>query len=436
MNFDLNIKNYNVAELKEMFNLPSGYDISTLNFNDSKMRDNVSLNKVINDSLRKKTLDFLTLAKNILLTDALPDYSMSKMALSNNYNTKDSDSLSLKSSGLLEGDNSSFVIDKLPTAYGQSFGDTFYSGTINPIKKRIVKQFLNIDTRFRDNYYSTLSSNFMFNIPNKFSNVLTMQISAFEFSTSFYVISKQNGNNFFSIVIDPVAGVEIPRVVITVPSGNYTPSSLVGYLNNYMSGATGPLSGDPFFIYYQQIYFTLNIDSTNSGSAQMIIGVNQTDSVGNPLITNFTVDFQADLYGNPDTLNPLPLKLGWLFGFRNGIYSGNSSYVSEGIVDLIGPRYIYLMVDDFNNSVLNSFYGAYNSSVMNKNILARITLQQGSFNIFAQNNLTSLTTPRAYFGPVDIQKLHIQLLDEYGRVINLNNMDFSFCLTFETVYDL
>ena len=435
MNFDLNIKNYKMEELEEMFNLPKGYDTSTLNFNDSKIRENVSLNQTISDGLRKKTLDFLAAAKNILVNRALPDYTIAKMHLNNNYNTKDDDNISLKASSITDTD--SFIINKPPTAYGQSFGDTHYAGTINPIKKRVVKQFLNIDTRFRDNYYNTLSSDFMFNLPNKFSNVLSIQMSAFEFSTTFYVVSKQNGNNFFNIVIDPVAGIEIPRVVIIVPNGNYTPSSLTGYFNNYMSGGTGPLSTDPFFVYYKQIYFVVNVDSTNSGSAQLIIGVNQTGLLpGDPHITNFTLDFQADIFGNPDTSNPLPLKLGWLMGFRNGIYSGNSSFVSEGVMDLIGPRYIYVSLDDFNNSVLNSFYGAFNSSVINKNILARITLQQGTFNIFAQNNLTSLTTPRAYFGPVDIQRFHVQLLDEYGRVINLNNMDFSFCLTFETIYDL
>ena len=306
MNFDLNIKNYKMEELEEMFNLPIGYDTSTLNFNDSKIRENVSLNQTISDGLRKKTLDFLAAAKNILVNRALPDYTMAKPHLSNNYNTKDDDNISLKASSITDTD--SFIINKPATAYGQSFGDTYYSGTINPIKKRVVKQFLNIDTRFRDNYYSSLSSDFMFNIPNKFSKVLSIQMSAFEFSTTFYVVSKQNGNNFFNIVIDPVAGIEIPRVVIVVPNGNYTPSSLTGYFNNYMSGGTGPLSTDPFFVYYKQIYFVVNVDSTNSGSAQLIIGVNQTGLFpGDPRITNFTVDFQADIFGNPDTLNPLPL---------------------------------------------------------------------------------------------------------------------------------
>ena len=54
----------------------------------------------------------------------------------------------------------------------------------------------------------------------------------------------------------------------------------------------------------------------------------------------------------------------------------------------------------------------------------------------SKDNFNLITSPRQYFGPVDIQKLQIQLLDEYGRILNLNNMDYSFCLTFQTIYEL
>jgi hypothetical protein len=74
---------------------------------------------------------------------------------------------------------------------------------------------------------------------------------------------------------------------------------------------------------------------------------------------------------------------------------------------------------------------------LNKNILARITVQTTApFSILAQNNLNLVSTSREYFGPVNIQHMNIQLLDEYGRVIDLNNMDFSFCLTLTTAYDI
>jgi hypothetical protein len=86
--------------------------------------------------------------------------------------------------------------------------------------------------------------------------------------------------------------------------------------------------------------------------------------------------------------------------------------------------------------VLDGFYSAFTSSVLNKNILARISLAGSVPDIVTKDNFSIITTPRQYFGPVDIQKLHIQMLDEYGRILNLNNMDYSFCLTFQTIYEL
>ena len=150
----------------------------------------------------------------------------------------------------------------------------------------------------------------------------------------------------------------------------------------------------------------------------------------------FSINFLTDRYGNDDRQTPLPLKLGWLMGYRVGYYENSFQYVSEGIVHLLGPRYIYLVIDDFNNNVNDGFYGAFTSSILNKNILARISLQGSIFSVLSQNNFNLLTTPRQYFGPVDIQKLQVQLLDEYGRILDLNNMDYSFCLSFQTVYDL
>ena len=175
----------------------------------------------------------------------------------------------------------------------------------------------------------------------------------------------------------------------------------------------------------------INLDSSQSGSAQTLVGPN-----GSGPVTEIEINFQNDSNGLPDNSTPLPLKFGWLLGFRNGVYKGNVNYVSEGIVNLIGPKYLYLVVDDYNNNVNNSFYSAFNSSILNKNILARVPMNTPNFTIFTENNLNIVTYPRIYFGPVNIQNLSIQLLDEYGRIVDLNNMDFSFCLTFQTAYDI
>ena len=210
--------------------------------------------------------------------------------------------------------------------------------------------------------------------------------------------------------------------VINIPDGNYDQTTIMDCINNQLV-----LAGAPF----NQVIFKINLTNVTTGSAQTLVGF--YDLSGNTVLD---LNFQADRFGISDHNTPLPLKFGWILGFRNGIYTNNLNYVSEGVVDTTGPRYMFLVVDDYNNSVNNNFYSAFNSSILNKNILARITLQSNIFNVLEQNNLSVVTTPREYFGPVNVQTMNIQLLDEYGRIVDLNNMDFSFCITLTTVYDI
>lgn len=409
-NFDLNIANYKKDELEEIFALPPGkYDTVMIETKCAQLRDNVVSDKSVDESIRKKTVIFLEEAKKMLVSELNSSHLLKKIGNAYNINHN------LQSTPVIDA-GETFIIDKPKSAFANSYPSEFYPGVINPLKKRTTRQNLNIDTRFRDNYYGSSSSNFHFDLPIKFSDVMQVQLSAFEMPFTYYNISKQMGNNFFSITLDSSPNVP---VIITVPDGNYTPAALVAYLNNFVIATS--ISG---------IQFIYNIDASGNGSGQLVVG---TTGAG---IGTFTLTFNSDIYGNLDTINPLPLKLGWMLGFRNGSYSGTNNYVGEGLVDLAGQKYLYLVVDDYNNNVNNSFYSAFNSSILNKNILARISFQPSPFGSVAQNNLALITTPRQYFGPVDIQKLKIQLLDEYGRVIEMNNMDYSFCLTFTSVYDI
>jgi hypothetical protein len=252
-------------------------------------------------------------------------------------------------------------------------------------------------------------------LPIHINDIVSMQLISLELPTSYYVISKQSGNNFFHLTVGTTS------TIVTLQDGNYTVTAIVSYLNSIMTSLGGV---------FVNVTFNVNLDSNGNGSNQIIVSINPAVNL------TMSLNFQANITGIDDRSTPLPLKFGWKLGFRNGIYEGNTSYVSEAVVDLSGPRYLYLAIDDHNNNVNNGFYSAFNSSILNKNILARIPMNTPNFTIFTENNLNIVTYPRIYFGPVNIQNLSIQLLDEYGRVVDLNNMDFSFCLTFQTAYDI
>jgi len=415
MSFDLNIDNYTKKELVEMFDLPSNYDRNTLEMKESKLRESIVNNREINKDTQSKTIQFLVKAKNILLT--APNNQSQNQNQNSDLKQKIMDfynsSYELKETKLQ--DPQEHMVQVRPEKpYLSSYPSEFFPGIINPLKKRTIKKNLNIDTRFRDNYFASPSTNFNVTLPTTFDNVLQMQLTAIELPTTYYNVSKQYGNNFFSVTANQDIN------VVTIPDGNYTYEGIVNVINNQLD-----LLGYPF----NKVTFLLNINN-NSGSGQMMVG--PLDASLNALALNF----QADRFGIDDRNTPLPLKFGWTIGFRNGIYTNNLNYVSEGVVDVTGPRYVYLVVDDHNNNVNNGFYSAFNSSLLNNNILARITLQSRFFDVQLSNNLNIVTNPREYFGPVNLQNLNVQLLDEYGRVIDLNNMDFSFCLTLITAYDI
>jgi len=410
MNFDLNIDNYTRDELIQMFELPSNFDKNILEIKESKLKDSIINNKEINKDTQVKTVNFLIKAKNLILNSSKkPDSQLKDIALAA-YHTN----YELKSTSIEESNEHMIQVRK-EAPYITSSPSEFFPGVINPLKKRFIKKNLNIDTRFRENYYANSSTNFNIHLPININDVLQMQLASIELPTTYYVVSKQYGNNFFSLRVNGITA------IINIPEGNYTNTTIMLAINNQLQ-----LAGAPF----NTVVFEINLIN-GTGSGQTLVGF--SDLSGN---TSIELDFQADKNGIPDNNTPLPLKFGWLLGFRNGIYINNLNYVSEGIIDVTGPNYLFLVVDDFNNNVNNSFYSAFNSSILNKNILARISLTSNTFNILQQNNLNIITTPREYFGPVNIQNFNIQLLDEYGRVINLNNMDYSFCLTLSVAYDI
>jgi hypothetical protein len=412
MNFDLNIENYNRDELIDMFQLPANFDRNIVEIQETKLRDNIFKNKKIDKETQVKTINFLSKAKNIILNEIKEQNEKTKNFIEKVYNSN----YELKSTEL-EDTNEHMIQVRPDKTYVSSSPSEFFPGIINPLKKRTVRKNLNIDSRFRESYYTTLSTNFNINLPLNMDNVVQMQLSAIEIPTTFFLVSKQYGNNFFTITANN------ETAIISIPDGNYTATTIIDAINHQISLQPAPFPST-------LVNFAVNLVGGSTGSGQTLVG----PAAGG--LTQLELNFQINESGFEDRSTPLPLKLGWILGFRNGKYTGNVNYVSEGIIDIQAPKYVYLAIDDYTNSVNNNFFSAFNSSILNKNILARISMNQNNFSVLEQNNLNLVTTPREYFGPINLYSMNIQLLDEYGRILNLNNMDFSFCLTLITVYDI
>lgn len=270
------------------------------------------------------------------------------------------------------------------------------------------KRTLNIDTRFRENYYKTNSTDFHVSLPVRIKGVTKMTLCSLELPFTIYNVSASQGNNYFYIW----DGTNYYK--ITLPDGNYTTESIQKELNARLELASAGK-------------FEAIIDSrTKRVVISLVAGGTLT------LIFNSVSGSATTL----DSTTNLQTKLGWMLGFRFGQYESNTSYVSEAPYVLKSPRYIFLRVDDYNNTANDSIIAAFNSSISTTNILAKIS--NGEYlpdeNIFLmtlEDRFVSGCKERTYSGPVDIEKLRIQLIDEYGRIVNLNGSDFSFSLELE-----
>jgi hypothetical protein len=420
MNFDLTIDNYNINELREMFELPENYDKNMIDSKESKLLDNIIKNKNINEEKKLQIITFLLKAKNIL-KDYVSENKNEMVIVSkqnSTYNKPNSTKEGLPTTELLSSDDHMVQVrssDGLPP------DPTFVRGVLNPLRKRTISRTITIDTRFRENYFNSSATNFNIQLPMILENVLSIQLSSIEMPTSYYVISNQYNNNFFTITVNDTSE------IIVIPGGNYTTASITTYINNQLKTLGGV---------FQYIVFAVNIATTFGGSGQMMVGINVTKPIDLD-INSIELNFQADKFGRDDRSTPLPLKFGWIMGFRNGIYTGNLNYVSEAIIDISGPRYFYLVVEDYNNNNNNGlFYTAFNSSILNKSVLGRFPLNTSLYSLLLQNNLNVVVLKREYFGPVTIQKFTIQLLDEFGRIVDLNYMDFSFSMLLTIAYDI
>ena len=277
----------------------------------------------------------------------------------------------------------------------------------NVVKSTKVK-YINIDTKYREDY--SPSTQFDITLPDKITNVKSITVRNAEIPVTSYNFSSAIGNTHFQI--SDISGVN--KTVVTIPDGEYTPDVLSGIINTAIQTKTGSL---------KNLRFSTD-DTINSKSV--------FDCSSGSLVVNFAVDIN----GQPDAYN-IKRKLGWFLGFRAKSYTITTSQTtSETFIDYSGLRYLYLVLDEYTRGNQNSFIASLPSSLVRKNILARITMNRFSFpfGAFLPANMFNgylLSDTRTYTGKVDIQKLSIQLVDDIGSPVSLNGLDYSFCLEIE-----
>lgn len=366
-------------------------------------------------------------------------------------------------------------------------------GVLNPNLKNTITRLVNLDSQYRQlimpNSWKPNSpaspTNYTLDLSENLTNVLSIKLYSVQIPYTWYTIDEGNGTNCLFYKRDGDA----TYTTFSIPSGNYTSTQLIAALNVA-----------PFNTIFDASYNPINGKTTITNTT----GDNYT-------ILFFDPTYTYDCSGNCGLSQKLNSNLGWILGYRGSnltpqppntlIYyvTSGSSIISEAILDVSGPKYFLLVLDDYNQNHLNkglvtivdnptrlslpSYYTAdqsytcvnvdgqrepvyipsspqkltqaqiysLNQILENRNnttkdrysgptttdVLAIIPLKglTTTGQIFTEYGSTLQLNERIYFGPVNIERMKIQLIDDKGNIVNLHGNDWCFSIMTTHLYE-
>jgi hypothetical protein len=387
--------------------------------------------------------------------------------------------------------NSKMVMKQEQLGVNQTYNLSVAQGTLNPNLKNINTRLVNIDSQYRENIFPfttntgspSCSTDFTFDLTDPLFKTTSLKLYSIQIPYSWYVIDSQKGNNCF--FIDGSA--------VIIEDGNYTPDELISEIQDQLtSGFSGidisynPRNGKSFFTNTSSSDISINFYDPTGGLV-CEGGCNQNSKINSNLgwILGFrgyldtTNNEVVMVYNLPHTTPP----------------SGNNILVSESLVDTYGPKYFLLVIDDFNQNHLNKGLVGINSlnrtlklpSYWNADLSCNPVTKPATYvqnaprrlsqaQLYTLNEITQsrkattrdrLSTPtttdvlglipidkngavigqqiiedgstlqlnqRTYFGPVDIERMRVRLVDDKGYTVNLNGADWSFALIATILY--
>jgi hypothetical protein len=379
-------------------------------------------------------------------------------------------------------------------------------GTLNPNLKNTVTRMVNLDSQYRqiitpnsENHLGPASpTNYTVDLTENLTNVLSIKLNSVQIPYAWYALDYTSGTNvmFYRITGNPT------YTPFVVPPGNYTPQQLQAYM-----ASVAPFSGGtPLQVTY------------NPNSGKM--------TITNASVNAYDFLFFSPTYNIPITpgaitpeindaiaASKVNSNLGWLMGFRGTnqvppvpnqlLYTipantlPNNAIVSEAVADTYGPKYLLLVLDDYNQNHLNkglvniatndtrlslpSYFNPgiavscdasgtptyvqsaprqltqaqlYSINAINQNrnntttdrytgptttdVLALIPLKTYSLSPgepYVEFGSSLQTNERVYFGPVNIERMKVQLVDDKGNILNMHGTDWCFTIVSTHLYE-
>ena len=309
-------------------------------------------------------------------------------------------------------------------------------------------------------------ADYVFSLPHKVSSVRSLELKSVELPFFHFNVSAYLQNNRVVFLQKQAVAGSATRTVnalsLSIPDGNYlTPKSLCRALNCALLSGGGGAGGPLFGFSFQPTPASFADNELCELYKVQLFYANASFSAAGAGFGEYEVRFPGNIGSS----------LGWTLGFRRPSYAfapqaGGAlwSQVAESPPKLT-PRYYYVAVDEYcARKAGGSFLAPYASKhLLSQNILARAANQNAhrmAYSVYLAANapsassaadapgalptdfavpcspaLGTLTSDKRLYGAkgVDIQRLRVQILDEYGVALDVQGIDFSLCLELEVL---
>ena len=395
--FDLNIDHYTKEEIEDLFDLKTNtYTNNDVEKNLEQLKRKIEMNKKIESQVKHNTLNFLLTAKELLVNS----------------------SPGLLSSHVIEQGENFLIQKEIQRPQDVGYSDApFYRGVLNPLQRRVKDVVVNIDSSFRDDQKS-LTSDFVITLPDLLKNVISLEVASISAVVGFLDISDKLQNNYFHYQVGSGA---IQKHVIA--DGLYQGSNKI--LDNNVVPSVFTLTDNS-----QRVQGDTNHHLTSP------LTINNSSGA-----SDLTLYFNKLPNNDDDNLPNLRQRAGWtVFGYHEEtlVIPAGQSYTFKYLPSIETSQYMFLVLDDFQNNFNQTIINPSAQHLQSNNIVSKIDCANAVNNNLLKNTMSqSVFSPeRKYFGPVDLQKFKIQLVDEFGRVVDLQGLDFSFSILLKTQYDM
>jgi hypothetical protein len=440
-NFDLDVTNYTTDDLIKFFKLEKTYNLVDLKTKEEELSTEIlyTSNDIYNPKYKLDIIQFIKLAKDVLTSsyyDIEAENEMNKNI--NRYFNKGKDPRVGK------------IINPL-SPHQALERQIVPPESVNGYNNDSITTVYMFNTATRNDYFNTVSSNSTFYLPLRWKDVISISLSSANIPNVMYAFNEEAQTNKIYIEED---GTGLSGIV-TLPEGNYNPyaidpstpflNDLVGasfpdiltkVINEQILGITDP------GLYRFFVDISLASRKTTIRNTTYSFTMN-TVKHQESRCTPYSTVFLDERYDNYIDKKDIPRAkyfqtLGFLMGYTNIYYEGSNSYTSESIFNNKYSDYLYFAMDDFTGSqtISNTIGILDDSGMIDGNILGIIPINSALFTTTFDDNANFIYKKREYFGPVDIARINIRLLNQKGNLVNLHESDFSFSLQVKTIYNL